>query len=132
MEYNTKPFRRWTLDPREIHRNVPPLTTLEGFFPRPFIRRIAEKNENRLGRDGLEMHGWERLVGISQEMQNIGRLDDSQGGILHHFDLEPRDIIVSCEDRLVSAGGQVWKIVGVTNWDDAISSSLILAHYPLA
>jgi hypothetical protein len=58
---------------------------------------------------------------------NPGKTKDRN--VLHHWDLEPRNIIVQQEE----VGTQVkWHIAGVLDWDDALSLPIILCRQPPA
>ena len=132
VDQDTKPFGRKSFNPGEISSSATPPRTLESFLHRQFTRRIADENQDVISYDGVNMCSWESLFAISQEMKDMGWLEDSQGGILHHLDLEPRNIIVNCKDSSDNVEVPGWNIVGVIDWDDAVSHSPIVAHYPPA
>ena len=79
VEVDTKPPSQW-----HKRTSLPPPTTLEDFFHRQLKRRIAEDGESYLDNFGGELWSWGKMLAISMEMRQMGWLDSSIGGILHH------------------------------------------------
>ena len=133
VELDTKPPSRWHT---QVH--VPPAVTIEEFFERQFAQRITEEGEICRSVYGEELYNWGILLGISREMTQMGWFDSGQptGGILHHWDFEPRNIIVEFQQKPMSTAKTCntdsghWKITGLVDWDDALSYPCILAHKP--
>ncbi|KAL9581342.1 MAG: hypothetical protein Q9203_005931, partial [Teloschistes exilis] len=54
--------------------------------------------------------------------------------VLHHWDLEPRNLIVSNaktdDDNNNNNPHGAWKITGLIDWDDALALPLLLARPP--
>ena len=134
MEVDTKPPSRW-------HKRtpLPPPTTLEGFFHRQLTQRIAEDGDSYLSQSGEELWSWGKLLAVSNEMGQMGWLnsDLSAGGILHHWDLEARNIMVEYQEGSSpspspppTTGSGRWKITGIIDWDEALSDPPIFAHKP--
>ncbi len=67
---------------------------------------------------------FEKLKAMLQDMANEGSFKDQPFSIvLHHWDLEPRNLMVS------KASG-AWRICGIIDWDDALALPTPLARVP--
>ncbi|KAL8702552.1 MAG: hypothetical protein Q9201_004269 [Fulgogasparrea decipioides] len=67
---------------------------------------------------------FKKLLAMLQDMQDEGGFkDDPFPIVLHHWDLEPRNLMVS------KASG-TWKVCGVIDWDDAVTLPTPLARIP--
>ncbi|KAL8789931.1 MAG: hypothetical protein Q9195_006592 [Heterodermia aff. obscurata] len=67
-----------------------------------------------------------RLQGILDALRREGAFSCSTPIVLHHWDLEPRNIMVEHQE------GAAWRISGVIDWDDALAFPRPLARRPLA
>lgn len=71
---------------------------------------------------GTPVKEWPKLRKIFEEMETLGWMDGPSCNriIMHHWDLEPRNILVSDDGY----------ITGILDWDDALALPLILTRGP--
>lgn len=79
---------------------------------------------------GFKRGYFQRLQNICADMQSdsrFGRYQSMCRYILHHWGLEPRNILVQREDEGTQSN---WRISPVLDWDEALSVPAILARKP--
>lgn len=71
----------------------------------------------------LTLQGYKDLIAMLDDLDRQEAFEEKYPIVLHHWDLEPRNIMVSNEDG-------IWKITGVIDWDDALALPRPLARRP--
>ena len=102
----------------------PTPTTLEDAFADRF-RAWDKYRETRTG--VLLVPMWAQLSEIIVEMKSLGFFEQCcvAPNVLHHWDFEPRNI-------MVERGNGICKVTGLVDWDRVLSVPLVLARKPPA
>ena len=119
----TAPFLRAICEPP---RPSPTPTTLEETFADRL--RVLDEEERETPSGIVMLPMFARLSEIIAEMRGLGFFEECSvaPNVLHHWDFEPRNIMV---ER--GTDGQ-YKVTGLLDWDGVLSVPLVLARKPPA
>jgi aminoglycoside phosphotransferase (APT) family kinase protein len=127
----------WTIEVHPFSSDSPPITSATASTPLSLVRHELDSWPDRLREQvrqgslvGHKIDYVRRLQRICDDMQannHFIRCQQRSKNVLHHCDLDPRNLLVRREDE---GSKTKWTIVGVLDWDDALSLPTILCRKP--
>ena len=123
IRYFNKGDERFVKDLKAVnHRRGPDLKTLLSSHINGWIQRDLRIDPENV----VTVHHFPRMLTMLETLEQEGAFAETPCPIvLHHNDLEPRNIMV----KKSSPSGE-WKITGLIDWDEAIAVPRALARRP--
>ncbi|KAI4090970.1 MAG: hypothetical protein LQ339_008217 [Xanthoria mediterranea] len=121
IEFFCKGDEEFILDPTtEANRAGPDMKALLASHIDGWIEK-ERKHCEECHEESIEIPLYEKMKGILEALDTDGTFHQPQSIVLHHWDLEPRNV-------MVTPTSEGYKITGIIDWDDALALPRTLAR----